>query len=222
MTTKIAFRGLDKKAAQRDTYHHGDLRLALIAAAEQLLSEQGIEAFSLRAAARLAGVSPAAPAYHFGDAAGLLTEVAILGFQELTRYLIEWTEKGGTEPLARLRSQGQGYIRFALANRARFQLMFRKDKLRASAQLTASAADTYSHLQAAVCRATNIDENTIDANAQASILAAWSLAHGFAHLALDGQFQRMAGSDGAEVFFDACIPLVLAQLASHADRNKPG
>ena len=203
----------DPGPTQRATYHHGDLRLALITAAEQLLSEQGIEAFSLRAAARRAGVSPAAPAYHFGDAAGLLTEVAILGFQELTRYLIEWTEKGGTQPLARLRSQGQGYIRFALANRARFQLMFRKDKLRVNHQLTETAMETYSHLQTAVCRAANINENDIDANTQASILASWSLAHGFAHLALDGQFQRMADGDGADVFFDSCIPLVLAQLA---------
>ena len=213
MTIKIAAPAVGKKAAQRATYHHGDLRLALIVAAEQLLSEQGIEAFSLRAAARRAGVSAAAPAYHFGDAAGLLTEVAILGFQELTRYLIEWTEKGGAEPVARLRSQGQGYIRFALANRARFQLMFRKDKLRASEQLVATATQTYSHLQLAVCRAAHIDEKDIDANTQASILAAWSLAHGFAHLALDGQFQRMADGEGVDAFFDACIPLVLAQLA---------
>lgn len=212
MVSKNAFRITDKGAMQRDTYHHGDLRLALIEAAEQLLSEQGIEGFSLRTAARRVGVSPAAPAYHFGDAAGLLTEVAIRGFEELTRYLIEWTEKGGKEPIARLRSQGQGYIRFALANCARFQLMFRKDKLRQSEQLTATAMETYSHLQSAVCLAANIDEKDIDENTLASILASWSVVHGFAHLALNGQFQKIAKSNGPDVFCDSYIHLVLANL----------
>lgn len=202
----------EKEAVQRNNYHHGDLRFALIAAAEHLLNEQGIEAFSLRAAARRAGVSPAAPAYHFGDAAGLLTEVAILGFEELTRYLMEWTEKGGKDPNARLRFQGQGYIRFALANRARFQLMFRRDKLRSSEKLTATAAETFSHLQLAVCRAANIHAKDIEANTLASIIASWSVVHGFAHLAIDGQFDRIAENDGLEKFFDSFIPLVIAQL----------
>jgi AcrR family transcriptional regulator len=200
----------------RDSYHHGDLRIALIKAAEQLLAEQGIEAFSLRAAARLAGVSPAAPAYHFGDAAGLLTEIAIQGFEELTRYLIEWTEKGGADPLARLHFQGQGYIRFALANRARFQLMFRRDKLRECERLAATASETYAQLQSAVCRVANVDEQEIDEQVQAAILASWSTVHGFAHLAIDGQFQHMSGASGADHFFDATIPLMLAQLAPPA------
>lgn len=212
MVTKKVTSSTGKEAVSRDTYHHGDLRLALIEAAEQLLFEQGVDAFSLRAAARRAGVSPAAPAYHFGDTAGLLTEIAILGFKELTRYLIEWTEKGGNKPLARLRSQGQGYIRFAYANRARFQLMFRKDKLRQTEQLTAASLETFSHLQSAVCRAANIDEKDIDAKILASILASWSIVHGFAHLALAGQFKGIAGSDDPNVFFDTYISLMLAQL----------
>ena len=205
-----------KGTVPRQTYHHGDLRSALIEAAEQILTEDGIEAFSLRAAARRAGVSPAAPAYHFGDAVGLLTEVAIVGFAELTRYLVEWTEQGGTDPIARLRSQGQGYIRFALANRARFQLMFRKDKLRPSEQLMAISMETFSHLQSAVCRAANIAERDIDVNTGAAILASWSIVHGFAHLALDGQFNRMAEENGVDRFFDFYIPAVLAQLAPPA------
>ena len=68
-------------------YHHGALREALIEATESLLAERGAEGFSLREVARRAGVSPAAPAYHFGDAAGLLTAVASSGFEALTRAL---------------------------------------------------------------------------------------------------------------------------------------
>jgi hypothetical protein len=61
-------------------YHHGDLRAALLSAAEEELAERGMEAFSLRSVAKRAGVSHAAPAHHFGDAQGLLTALAAEGF----------------------------------------------------------------------------------------------------------------------------------------------
>src|SRR5882757_7165417 len=70
-----------------ERYHHGDLKTALIRATDEILAEQGLEGFSLREAARRAGVSPAAPTHHFGGAAGLLSEVAALGFIELAKYL---------------------------------------------------------------------------------------------------------------------------------------
>ena len=56
-------------------YHHGDLKAALLAAAEAILERDGIQALTLRAAARAAGVSHAAPANHFGDLTGLLSEL---------------------------------------------------------------------------------------------------------------------------------------------------
>ena len=57
-------------------YHHGDLRAALLIAARSIVEEQGAEAFTLREAARRAGVSHGAPAHHFGDKTGLLTALA--------------------------------------------------------------------------------------------------------------------------------------------------
>jgi AcrR family transcriptional regulator len=66
-----------------DTYHHGALREALVEAAEALIREQGLEAFTLRECARRAGVSHAAPAHHFGDARGLLTACAAAGMERL-------------------------------------------------------------------------------------------------------------------------------------------
>ena len=56
------------RAHARGAYHHGALRAALIDAAESVLAERGVEGFSLREVARRSGVSPAAPAHHFGDA----------------------------------------------------------------------------------------------------------------------------------------------------------
>ena len=57
----------------RGGYHHGDLRQAMITAAEAVLAEKGLAGFTLRECARRAGVSPAAPAHHFGNLTGLLT-----------------------------------------------------------------------------------------------------------------------------------------------------
>ena len=61
-------------------YHHGSLRKALLDAAEHILESEGIQALTLRAAARKAGVSHAAPKNHFGDLSGLLSELAARGF----------------------------------------------------------------------------------------------------------------------------------------------
>ena len=110
-----------KAASAHDAYHHGALRDALVEATEAILAERGLEGFTLREAARRVGVSAAAPLHHFGSAAGLLTEVAILGFEALTRHLREGARSGGNDPGARLRAQGTGYVRFALAHPARFQ-----------------------------------------------------------------------------------------------------
>ncbi|MEO0497745.1 MAG: helix-turn-helix domain-containing protein, partial [Pseudomonadota bacterium] len=66
---------------KRGPYHHGDLREALLTAAEVELTDRGIEGLSLRGVAKRAGVSHAAPAHHFGDKAGLLTALTTIGFQ---------------------------------------------------------------------------------------------------------------------------------------------
>ena len=109
----------------RAPYHHGALREALIEATESLLAERGPDGFSLREVARRAGVSPAAPAHHFGDAAGLLTAVATLGFAGLTEALERGHALGGGDPRAALRGQGMEYVAFALRHPGRFRLMFR-------------------------------------------------------------------------------------------------
>ena len=79
---------MNEKNTTERGYHHGHLRDALIRAADELLAERGLEGFTLRETARRAGVSPAAPSHHFGGTAGLLTEVAALGYQELARRLM--------------------------------------------------------------------------------------------------------------------------------------
>ena len=69
----------------RETYHHGNLPQTLVREAAKLLAERGADGFSMREVARRAGVAVAAPSHHFGNAKGLITAVAILGFETLTK-----------------------------------------------------------------------------------------------------------------------------------------
>ncbi len=110
---------------KRSKYHHGDLRAALIRAADDLITEGGIETFSLRAAAQRAGVSPAAPAHHFGSAKGLLTEVALLAYERVAQYLAE--VGGSADPVADIRALSLAFVTFALDHPGHFRLMFRND-----------------------------------------------------------------------------------------------
>lgn len=200
----------DETTEPRERYHHGDLQRALIAAAEAILIERGVEGFTLREAARRAGVSAAAPAHHFGSAAGLLTEVALLGFETLARFLREGMAEGGTDPAARLRGQGLGYVRFARAHPARFLLMFRKDRLNwEDGRLRAAGQAAFVELEDAVRAYRGIAAGgPLDRAALATVLAAWSVVHGFAHLALDGKFDALGGAQEA----DAILPEMLAGL----------
>ncbi|KAF1706361.1 TetR family transcriptional regulator [Pseudoxanthomonas sacheonensis] len=175
-----------------DRYHHGDLRTALIRAADEILAEHGLEGFSLREAARRAGVSAAAPAHHFGGAAGLLSEVAVLGFQELAKNLQVDASQG--TPTQRLRLQGMGYVRFAMTYPGRFQLMFRRDLLSPDHPALQEAGRRALLLLEETIRAIRSlpNQQPLDPQAQAALLATWSTVHGFAHLALDGKLAHLS------------------------------
>ncbi|WP_343715572.1 TetR/AcrR family transcriptional regulator [Inquilinus sp.] len=198
----------------RERYHHGDLQRALIAATEAILTERGVEGFTLREAARRAGVSAAAPAHHFGSAAGLLTEVALLGFETLTRFLRDGMAEGGTDPAARLRGQGLGYVRFARAHPARFLLMFRKDRLNwQDGRLRAAGQRAFAELEDAVRAYRGIPAGgPLDRAALTTVLAAWSVVHGFAHLALDGKFDGVGEGHGIGPVNDAILAEMVAGL----------
>ena len=182
-------------------YHHGDLREALIEASETLLAERGVEGFTLREVARRAGVSPAAPAHHFGDVRGLLTAVAIRAFEELTARLTAADLAAGADRRARLRAQGEAYVRFALARPGRFGLMFAVARLDGeNLELQRQGDAAFAVLERAVAgRAAG--EGTgcgPSADPPPDAFVAWSLVHGFARLALDGQFHN-AGPEAVEI-----------------------
>ncbi|MBO9097735.1 MULTISPECIES: TetR/AcrR family transcriptional regulator [unclassified Rhizobium] len=179
------------------TYHHGALRPALLAAAEAILDRDGIDALTLRAAAREAGVSHAAPSHHFGDITGLLTELAAAGFVRLRQAL----EKHLAEPDAHRRVQAlaHGYVAFARAHPGIFLLMFRSERLDwsspalATAGVAAFALLTPDQSGPAPDRS-GLAPVTAPQDFETLVLAStrWSLMHGLATLLIDGRLGAMA------------------------------
>ena len=200
-----------KSPPPRDAYHHGALREALIDASETLLAERGVEGFSLREVARRSGVSPAAPAHHFGDATGLLTAVATAAFDGLTAALEAGNARGKADPVARLREQGVGYVSFALRHPGRFGLMFRPDIAR-DAALEAHAQASFAVLESGVRALYDLPAATPLAPVQwNALLSLWSVVHGFAHLALAGKFELFAPGGGREALLRQTLAPMLDQ-----------
>ncbi len=182
-------------------YHHGDLRAALLAAAEAELTEKGIEAFSLRAVAKRAGVSHAAPAHHFGDVTGLLTALAAEGFRAFLSSMTALTTCDA-EPEIRLEAAGLGYIDFALARPALFRLIFSSKRPDFTDPALGAAADAaYGHLVALVAELGGTEPD---------VLAIWSLVHGAADLLAGG---RIKGLDQAPApLREAMLRAMLARV----------
>lgn len=201
-------------AVPRDAYHHGTLRATLIAATETLLAERGADGFSLREVARRAGVSPAAPAHHFGDAAGLLAAVAKLAFDGLTEALEAGNARGGGNPLERLCEQGVGYVGFALAWPGRFALMFRSDLFKDPA-LVDSAQSAYKALENGIRGLYRLPPDALlSTDQQHALLATWSMVHGFAQLMAAGQFDAQLPPGGrAALVREVVAPMLRQQLA---------
>ena len=175
-----------KAAARKAAYHHGDLRRALLAAARAILEQDGLSALSLRAVARRAGVSQAAPYHHFPDKDALLAALGAEGFDALDRAMRERMEGLG-DPAQRLVASGVGYVAFAVENPALFRIMFGASMRGVGAHPERSAAGdrAYATLEKAV-QAT-LGDKVGDAGAMAlACLRAWSLAHGLAKLLVEG------------------------------------
>jgi AcrR family transcriptional regulator len=205
MRERVSMRGADaaggdaakREAAAREKYHHGDLRAALLVAAEAELAEKGVEGFTLRGCAKRAGVSHAAPAYHFGDADGLLTALAAEGFERFTAAMRRRiAHKGAT--MTAVDAAGLGYLDFALANPALFRLMFTSRRLRRSDERLGSAAgEAFSVLEECVGDGRGGDA-LADRSGVADLTAAWALAHGLAELMISGQLFFLDAATAAD------------------------
>src|SRR5436190_22832597 len=170
-------------AAKRSAYHHGNLREALLDAAEGLLARVGAEELTLREVARQAGVSHGAPYHHFAGRDALLAAVAERGFELLT---LAMTAASGATPRDRLVGICEAYVDFATRHPTRFRLMF--GPLLMSKHLhpglrEAAEGSFFVVLQAA---------QEVDAKQALPLaLAGWSMAHGLAHLRINDVFSTL-------------------------------
>jgi AcrR family transcriptional regulator len=196
------------------TYHHGSLREALLRAAERILERDGIQGLTLRAAAREAGVSHAAPKNHFGDLAGLLSDLAAVGFERIAAMMIAEV-RAKDPPGVRLEDVGRGYVKFARTHPGLFQLMYRSERLdmgRAALRDAVAAAGRALYGAVGAVREEALAE-ALTVQQAAHITSVWSLVHGFAVLLLDGRLARVmarlpAGADPDALLtamFDASI-----------------
>jgi AcrR family transcriptional regulator len=181
-TVTNAKRGSAKKSAK--SYHHGALREALVAAATEIIENEGPDGFSLRAAARKAGVSSAAPAYHFGDARGLLSAVAIIGFRDFANELEAVVVDDRRATIAAV---SHAYLRFAQTRPGMFRLMWRTSAFNlTNEELYHEGLRAFRVLDQAV-RGTATSELIGDLSL-APTIAAWCLMHGFSALSIDEAF----------------------------------
>jgi AcrR family transcriptional regulator len=166
------------------SYHHGDLRAELVRVAGQILDQGGIDALSLREAARRAGVSHSAPYRHFADREALLAEVVGQGFAQLGAALREAAPAGGS-------AVARAYLRFALARPRRYRLMFAGEAFPAHRARQAAQAELVLGVLAQ-----SVPDLGDAEHARRAASAAWSLLHGLALLLIDGYLDpAIVGAD---------------------------
>lgn len=197
-------------SASKAPYHHGDLRAACVRAAMELLEEDGETALSLRAVARRAGVSPAAPYRHYEDREALVSAVAAVGYRELAERLAAAHPSPSTpEQLARV---AIAYVQFALERPALFRIMFGEPCDRDNDERVAATTAVSLYVREIVQR------SFPQADADALATAIWALVHGLAFLHLDGKLDARSPAMVA----DRVSAAIHALLTATSSGGSPG
>jgi AcrR family transcriptional regulator len=177
--------------AKRTSYHHGNLRRALLDSGLALLAEKGPDGFTLREVARRAGVSHAAPYHHFADRGALIRGIVAESFELLGSALAEAASDAGADPFERLEAMGLAYVDFALDHPQRYRLMFRTELSRSvdpdlPTEADAAGGGAFATLMAAVQDAADQGLLRDGTDAGGAAVTAWSSVHGLASLILEG------------------------------------
>lgn len=172
------------KTSKKSTYHHGNLAESLLNAVDEIASQFGLEAVTLRACAKRLGVSPSSAFRHYTDKRALLTAFATRALHQLCDAMTNATSEAHSDPKAPFAAVGLAYIRFAIDKPAFFRAMWREETIyvndvdyqtasnRLSTILKGGFADSLH----------DPDPATLDSEE----LLAWSSVHGLAHLFVDG------------------------------------
>lgn len=181
------------KKNKRD-YHHGNLAESLLIAVDELATKFGLEAVTLRACAKLVGVSPSSAFRHYADKRSLLTAFATRALLQLSTQMDDAKQRAATEGDNAFMAVALAYIEFALDKPAFFRAMWREETIYCEDEAYVAAASELSqHLKAGF--ADTIDDSDPD-NFSPQELLAWSSVHGLANLFVDGPVAR--GSSKSE------------------------
>jgi AcrR family transcriptional regulator len=205
-------------SAENTPYHHGALDAALLEAAERVLERDGLAGLTLRAVAREAGVSHAAPTHHFGDLTGLLSELAAIGFRQFNAAAIAAVDSGGSTATDKAMARAKAYVAYAQAHPGMYSLMFRTERLDMKRPALREAAEAaFAGLAGSVAaqRHEEIAAEALSLDQAAAIARAWSLVHGFTMLLLDGRLSgilcRLPEGTDAATLLDAMLKISVAR-----------
>jgi AcrR family transcriptional regulator len=198
-------------------YHHGALRDALLEAAERVLERDGLAGLTLRAVAREAGVSHAAPTHHFGDLSGLVSDLAATGFRQFNAAMAAAGAPDMPYP-GRALARAKAYVAYAQAHPGMYGLMFRTERLDYSRPSLCEAAEaSFAALASAVAasRHEHIEQEALTLEQAAAIARAWSTVHGFTMLLLDGRLadilKRLPEGTDVEALLEAMLKLTMGK-----------
>ncbi len=176
---------------KKKTYHHGDLKNALIKAGVDILAKDGVSGLSLRKVASKAGVSHAAPYSHFADKQALIAAISTEGFRQLYERVSVVAEENKTKPSMQMVEVAWAYVQFAMDDRDQFKVMFSGilEKEREYPEFVVEAQRNF-----------QLVKMIVEANQAAGVLrsgpsdlvalSAWGIIHGFVMLLLEGQISH--------------------------------
>lgn len=199
---------------RRRTYHHGNLRATLVMHGLELLDRGGVESVTLREAARMAGVSHAAPLNHFPDRRRFLTALAAESCRQLAALKIRRRDEAGDEAGLRLRATGLAYIEYAHRHPHRFRLMWRGDLIAADdPDLRQASAATWQVLIDCM-RAFLAARGSAGRELEPRLMLALAVVHGLSVLGIDGGLHLLsAHGKGPAVTPDRILDLLADAFA---------
>jgi AcrR family transcriptional regulator len=173
------------------TYHHGDLKNALIKAGVEILAKEGIGKLSLRKVALKAGVSHTAPYSHFSDKQSLIAAISTAGFQKLSKALDSAIKTHANNPKKQLLEGAHAYVKFAFANKDIFKIMF-SSALEKEKEYPAFVEVSQKTFHQVVEIVEACQESGIIKSGEADVLAViiWGQVHGIIALAIEGQISH--------------------------------
>ena len=197
------------KPSQRDTYHHGDLRNALLKRAAEVIEEHGIEALTLRGLARDLGVSHGAPNRHFKTRAHLLSALAEDGYSGLTHATLSAADAAGPDPWIRLNAMGRGFLHWVFDNRASFRAICHPDVSRyADDALRAAIRRFREAIRDAVADAQRAGRHP-EARLDLLTLYTKAVPFGAAMMLFDGLFEDHRNTTDRDALIEELIELVV-------------